>query len=139
MTQKAIDYQIGGSHYTDMAIQPSRLWVSYDMRGFESCISKYVSRYDGKGGLMDLSKGVHYCDYILDDLAAGNFEGRPLPAWRPPLSVTAYIEANAIEGHAAAALIALCAWCISWERDHIISTRKAVVDLIREQQERARR
>lgn len=62
----ALETQIGGSHYKDMAIQP----MTYSMaNGLDACqhtIIKYVSRFRQKNGLEDLEKAKHCLDLLIE-------------------------------------------------------------------------
>lgn len=62
----ALKTQVGGSHYTDMAIQP----MTYSMvNGLDACqhtIIKYVSRFRAKNGLQDLEKARHCLDLLIE-------------------------------------------------------------------------
>lgn len=57
--------QIGGDHYTKLAIQP----MEYSMRnGLNACqhsVIKYVTRYKDKGGIEDLRKARHCIDLLI--------------------------------------------------------------------------
>jgi hypothetical protein len=52
----ALDKQIGGSHYKDMAIQPIE-YIHKNGLGFcEGNIVKYITRWKTKNGIEDLRK-----------------------------------------------------------------------------------
>jgi len=59
------DTQVGGSHYKDMAIQPTEYILKNNMGFAEGNVIKYVSRYKAKGGLQDLQKARHYLDMLI--------------------------------------------------------------------------
>jgi hypothetical protein len=61
----ASDTQIGGSHYKDMAIQPSEYIVKNKLGWCEANVVKYISRWRVKGGLQDLLKVKHYVDLLI--------------------------------------------------------------------------
>ena len=65
----ALDKQIGGSHYKDMAIQPVEYIVQNRIPYREANIIKYVSRYASKNGLQDLEKARHYLEMLIDELS----------------------------------------------------------------------
>jgi hypothetical protein len=62
---KALDVQVGGGHYKDMAIQP----MEYSMKnGLDACqhtAIKYISRFRDKGGIEDLRKAKHVIDMLI--------------------------------------------------------------------------
>jgi len=53
----ALDVQIDGSHYKDMAIQPEE---------FIHANNKYVSRWKKKNGIKDLEKAKHYVELLIE-------------------------------------------------------------------------
>lgn len=75
----ALNTQIGGSHYKDMAIQP----MTYSMaNGLDACqhtIIKYVSRFRHKNGIEDLEKAKHCLDLLIEfeQKRRGNDQGLP--------------------------------------------------------------
>lgn len=58
--------QVGGSHYTDMAIQPIEYIFANDIPFAEGNIIKYVSRYRAKNGLEDLKKARHMLNLLIE-------------------------------------------------------------------------
>lgn len=61
-TQKAIDKQIGGNHYTKFKIQPIEFIAKNNLSFIQGCIIKYICRFDKKNGIEDLDKIIHYCE-----------------------------------------------------------------------------
>ena len=64
----ALDTQIGGSHYKDLAIQPVE-FIDRNKLGFlEGCVIKRAARHDkptGKGA-EDIQKAIHELMLILE-------------------------------------------------------------------------
>jgi hypothetical protein len=61
----ALDKQIGGSHYKDMAIQPVE-YIHKNGLGFcEGNIVKYITRWKTKNGIEDLRKVIHYAELLI--------------------------------------------------------------------------
>lgn len=62
--------QVGGSHYTDCAIQPIEyIWAN--KLGFsEGNIVKYVTRWRSKGGVKDLEKAKHHIALLIEHTLA---------------------------------------------------------------------
>ena len=60
------DKQVGGSHYKDMAIQPSEFVNKNKMLFAEGNAIKYICRHINKGGKQDLEKAKHYIDMIIE-------------------------------------------------------------------------
>lgn len=63
---KASNTQIGGSHYSDMAIQPIEFIHKNGLSFIQGNIIKYVCRYKSKGGIEDLNKAKHYIDLLIE-------------------------------------------------------------------------
>ena len=61
-TQRAIDKQIGGNHYTGFKIAPIEFIIKNKLSLFQGCIIKYICRFENKNGIEDLEKIKHYCD-----------------------------------------------------------------------------
>ena len=67
--------QIGGTHYTDKAIQPwdaMQAWMSPE--AFDGFLVgnaiKYLARYKDKNGLQDVLKARHYLDKLIATIEA---------------------------------------------------------------------
>ena len=61
----ALDKQIGGSHYKDMAIQPIA-YIHKNGLGFcEGNVVKYITRWKTKNGIEDLRKVIHYAELLI--------------------------------------------------------------------------
>jgi len=63
--------QVGGTHYTELAIQPwaaMESWLSTEeFSGYlRGCAIKYLARCRKKGGLEDLKKARHYLDKMIE-------------------------------------------------------------------------
>ena len=66
ITGSALDVQVGGSHYKDMAIQPVEYIHANGLGYIEGNIIKYVSRWRRKNGVADLEKARHYIDLLIE-------------------------------------------------------------------------
>ena len=69
--------QIGGSHYKDMKIQPSKFINDNKLLFAEGNAIKYICRHAHKGEVQDLEKAKHYIDMIIER-DYGNYI-KPLP------------------------------------------------------------
>ena len=65
-SQKASETQIGGSHYSDMVIQPIEFIYKNGLSFIQGNVIKYVCRYKSKGGIEDLNKAKHYIDLLIE-------------------------------------------------------------------------
>lgn len=64
--EKATAYQIGGSHYSTLAIQPAEFIHKNGIGFLEGNIIKYVVRHKRKNGLEDLKKARHYINLLIE-------------------------------------------------------------------------
>lgn len=64
---RASDSQVGGSHYTSMAIQPRDYINENGLTWDEGMVIKYISRHRTKGGRKDLEKAIHCIELILEE------------------------------------------------------------------------
>jgi hypothetical protein len=58
--------QIGGSHYSKLALQPVEFIYKNDIPYIEGNIIKYVVRWRDKNGIDDLRKARHYLDMLIE-------------------------------------------------------------------------
>ena len=65
-TPTASDFQVGGGHYKDMAIQPIDYILKNEMGYLEGNVVKYISRHTSKNGIEDIKKAIHYCQLIIE-------------------------------------------------------------------------
>ena len=63
---KATDTQIGGDHYTKLAIQPMRYSMENGLDALQHTIIKYVTRFRDKAGIEDLEKAKHCIDMLIE-------------------------------------------------------------------------
>lgn len=64
----ALDTQVGGGHYKDMAIQPLEYILANKLNFIEGNIIKYITRYHLKGGVEDVEKVIHYATILKEQL-----------------------------------------------------------------------
>jgi hypothetical protein len=57
--------QVGGDHYTSLAIQPFDIIAALGLDFFEGNALKYLLRYHRKGSEEDLQKCQHYIDILM--------------------------------------------------------------------------
>ena len=62
----ALDNQVDGDHYKNLAIQPAEYIRANKLQFHEGCIVKYITRWKDKGGLKDLQKVKHFVDMIIE-------------------------------------------------------------------------
>ena len=62
----AYDKQVGGSHYKNMKIQPSKFINDNKLLFAEGNAIKYICRHAHKGGKEDLKKAIHYIEMIIE-------------------------------------------------------------------------
>ena len=66
MKSKVYTKQIGGTHYRDMKIQPSKFINHNKLLFAEGSAIKYICRHAHKGEVQDLEKAKHYIDMIIE-------------------------------------------------------------------------
>jgi hypothetical protein len=81
-TESALDTQVGGDHYSKLAIQPAEYCYANRIPFMEGCAIKYLTRWRDKGGIADLEKARHFIDMLIE------FEERK-PKARNPAAVSA--------------------------------------------------
>lgn len=64
--QTALDVQVGGSHYKDLAIQPVEYIHKNRIGYMEGNAIKYLTRWRQKNGVEDLKKARHYIDLLIE-------------------------------------------------------------------------
>ena len=63
---KATDTQVGGNHYTKLAIQPMRYSMENGLDALQHTVIKYVTRFRDKNGVEDLEKAKHFIDMLIE-------------------------------------------------------------------------
>jgi hypothetical protein len=58
--------QIGGDHYTKLAIQPMQYSMKNGLDPLQHTIIKYVTRFRDKDGIEDLEKAKHCIDMLIE-------------------------------------------------------------------------
>lgn len=64
-TTNPLDTQCGGDHYKKNNIQPIEYILANKLGYVEGNIIKYITRWRDKGGIEDLNKIKHYCDFLI--------------------------------------------------------------------------
>lgn len=62
----AMSNQIGGKHYSKMAIQPVEFIHANNIPFIEGNVIKYISRWRDKGGIKDLEKAKHFIEMLIE-------------------------------------------------------------------------
>ena len=65
-TKPATETQIGGNHYTKLAIQPMRYSMENGLDPLQHTVIKYVTRFRDKNGIEDLEKAKHCIDMLIE-------------------------------------------------------------------------
>ena len=58
--------QVGGTHYTDLAIQPWEIIEKNNLNYWEGNVIKYLLRRKHENREQDLAKAIHYLQYLLN-------------------------------------------------------------------------
>lgn len=64
-TKDAWSTQIGGSHYTDLVIQPMEYSMANNLDALQHSIIKYTTRFRSKDGVEDLKKARDCIDMLI--------------------------------------------------------------------------
>lgn len=124
---QALTVQIGGDHYSRLAIQPMEFSMANNWDACAHTVLKYVTRHRHKNGLQDLKKARHCVD-MREQLWNG----------KPPLetvSMTGYVQGNHVQPDDAVALIALEEWVLSGADQHRLDLIWKLEALIAEAEE----
>jgi|TARA_B100000287_G_scaffold434929_1_gene500985 hypothetical protein len=62
----SFDKQIGGNHYSKLAIQPTEYIIANKLGYVEGNVIKYVTRHKEKGKKADIEKAIHYLQMLLE-------------------------------------------------------------------------
>jgi len=62
----AFDTQVGGDHYTKLAIQPMQYSMANKLDPLQHTIIKYVTRFRDKDGITDLEKARDCIDMLIE-------------------------------------------------------------------------
>ena len=65
-TVNPYDTQIGGTHYQNFKIQPSKFAIENELLYPEGCVIKYILRHRLKGKKQDLEKAIHFIEMIIE-------------------------------------------------------------------------
>ena len=87
----ALQQQINGKHYKELAIQPVEYIHANGIPYMEGNVIKYVTRWRSKGGLADLHKAKHYIELLIEleqKQAAPSMANNPstFPTWSEGVS-----------------------------------------------------
>ena len=107
--------QVGGDHY----VSPYMHWdwaILCGMSGLEYAATKYLARWEKKGGVQDIEKAVHYLEKLLQSVEDGLAfpPTRHLPEGYIRKETERFLEVNGIAGSAAECM----RYCSTW-RDPI--------------------
>ena len=61
-----LNKQVGGNHYSKLAIQPVEYINKNKLSYLQGNVIKYVTRYKDKNGIEDLQKAKHYIDLLIE-------------------------------------------------------------------------
>lgn len=74
--ESALQQQVGGGHYKQMAIQPVE-FIHRNGIGFcEGAAIKYLARWRNKNGIEDLRKARHFIDLLIEMEQTSARQGR---------------------------------------------------------------
>ena len=62
----AFEQQVGGNHYSKLAIQPMEYSMANGLDACQHTIIKYVTRFRDKNGVEDLRKAIHTLELLIE-------------------------------------------------------------------------
>lgn len=62
----ALNKQVGGNHYSKLAIQPMEYAFKNHLDPLQFSVVKYVTRFRDKAGKVDLEKAKHCIDMLIE-------------------------------------------------------------------------
>lgn len=65
VTANPLKTQVGGNHYSKLAIQPMEYAMKNNLDPCQQTIIKYVTRFRDKNGIEDLEKAKHVIDMLI--------------------------------------------------------------------------
>jgi len=71
VTDSPLTSQVGGNHYSKLAIQPVEYIHKNKIPFIEGSVIKYVTRWRSKDGVKDLQKAKHFIELLIE-LENGN-------------------------------------------------------------------
>jgi len=66
VTDSPLKDQVGGNHYSKLAIQPIEYIYKNNIPFPEGNVIKYVTRWRGKDGIKDLQKAKHFIELLIE-------------------------------------------------------------------------
>jgi hypothetical protein len=134
---RALDTQVGGGHYKDMAIQPVQFITALQMGFCEGNAIKYLVRWRFKGGLQDIEKAAHYIDLLLEN---PNYQGvfyaarergrRQGTLGFDSLPLERFVDDNGIEGLERSVISHLYYWNKTARRCHLVDAKTCITALL---------
>jgi hypothetical protein len=64
--KSALNTQVGGDHYKQMAIQPIEFCHANDIEAAEGAAIAYICRHRFKNGKADLEKAIHTLQMLIE-------------------------------------------------------------------------
>lgn len=61
-----LDTQVGGDHYSKLAIQPMEYSIKNGLDPLQHTAIKYITRHKDKNGEEDIRKAIHCLNMILE-------------------------------------------------------------------------
>ena len=58
--------QVGGNHYSKLAIQPYEYSIKNELNCYQFNVVKYVTRYKNKNGIEDLKKAIQTLEKLIE-------------------------------------------------------------------------
>lgn len=130
----ANERQVDGAHYRRAALQHWDFTVLVlENRYLEGCITKYVSRWRWKAGLIDLQKAEHFLQKLIEEAEAGRV--RPLGTQPELFDFAAYGAAYGLTREEIYILRRLSTWADVSDLGAVLGTLRYLIDGERQRQQ----
>lgn len=119
--------QVGGAHYRSEFQHWDLMAENYGAGYFEAAITKYITRWRKKNGVVDIEKAIHYYEKLLDLYQSGKVQMYQTPRRSKNLAV--YVSANKLDETERIILFAIMSYSTL---EQFISIRIHLDDLLRQ-------
>ena len=126
----ANETQVGGEHYRAKGLQHWDLMAQYNIPYLEGNGSKYIYRWESKGGLQDLQKCEHYLVKIIEMVEHEGYYHCP---WIPPAVLHQFFEDNNVRDMEASIFTALCTWRTNEELEVALHNVRHLMEMVQRQ------
>jgi hypothetical protein len=126
--------QVGGQHYVTSGLSHWDLIDTFRVGYLEGCASKYITRWEKKGGVQDLKKAAHYLQKLYESRSALSFNDQ---LSRQPRVPYATIDQFAADNGVGKVETAILNCILNWSSTGTIQLGREMLQKLIQQQEQA--